>query len=124
LDTHDTVLVNYGNKEAQIDIELAPIILWLWEQGIETTFCCQGGEGQCGYISFPIGDHASRFVRTLISLGFPKHKIKGLPHIPSFQWKWECKCEEDGNFSFCFRFPNESVAEINDLLHLTKEKIK
>lgn len=40
---HPTVPVRAGNREAGIDALIAPLIRALWERGIDTYSCCQGG---------------------------------------------------------------------------------
>jgi len=124
---HETVLISFNEMDAQIDIELAPIILWLWKQGIETTYCCQGYRGEQGadrwervapgaYISFAPGNHASRFVKALVAIGFPENIMSTVFNSDPDMWHWECKYNSCGDFSFVCRFPNKDISEIVNLL--------
>lgn len=39
---HRTEVVRVLDKVADIDLQMVPIIKWLWQQGINTLSCCQG----------------------------------------------------------------------------------
>ena len=38
---HPTSLVTLGDRRANVDVELAPLVLELWRADIETDSCCQ-----------------------------------------------------------------------------------
>ena len=43
---HPTTRISHGRISADIDVELAPLILALWKGGVRTVYCCQD-EGEC-----------------------------------------------------------------------------
>ncbi|HJM33410.1 MAG: hypothetical protein QF868_05565 [Candidatus Marinimicrobia bacterium] len=82
---HDTVLVEYGGLNAQIDKEIAPLILETWKADIQTIFSCQEDFDlpSHAYIQFPDIYEAEEFLkisfnnddslRLRISQNYPEH---------------------------------------------------
>jgi hypothetical protein len=63
---HVQTLIQHGERQAEVDEEMAPLILWLWEHGFDTTgSCCDfqiPTDGAVGvYVAFSTGDDAERF---------------------------------------------------------------
>jgi hypothetical protein len=47
--THPTTTVTHGDRAAEVDVELAPLVLEIWRAGIETIHSCQDvGENVAG----------------------------------------------------------------------------
>lgn len=119
-------------RAVEIDCQIAPIISWLWSMGIETLNCCQGGGDVLAYIMFPPGDHAARFGRKVLAVGFHhgEHLVAdakvwgrcanvfikehfGVDRPEDWKWYWSCTYREKyGNFTITCRFPNGDIAEL------------
>ena len=98
---HSTTLVTYKNMQAEIDEELAPMILTLWQNDIETIFCCQhdmvdnpyddGRSMDVAYIQFDGDISANKFLTFAINK-FKKLNIlyddESNPY-PLFHWIYE-----------------------------------
>ena len=59
---HQTVKIG----DVDIDTKLVNTILLLWERDIETVYCCQGGDGYIGYLSFKDSVNASLFHKIMM----------------------------------------------------------
>ncbi len=59
---HSTIHLKVGEMEADIDVEMAPIIKILWERGIKTNYCCQdiNNEGRAHIAFYP--QEAEKFI--------------------------------------------------------------
>jgi hypothetical protein len=57
---HEYIEVEHNGKIICIDVLIYPLIKYIWDKGIETVACCQGGE-QLGYISFSTLDDIFKF---------------------------------------------------------------
>jgi len=136
---HEGIMLRLGDKEIEIDCELVPIILWLWQQGIQTSYCCQGDDEQFAYIAFPPGQHARNFGHAIIRLGLPEAKAAhkfgeqnkvwglgchkflrthvGIAEPENWAWQWSCVYMEKYNdFVFTCRFPHSDIAKITERL--------
>lgn len=123
---HKSSFISIGDKTADIDVELAPIIRWLWTHEIETISCCQGDIFQFAHIMFPPGQHALRFVEALLALGFKEEKVcGGCSHNyyrkiigvdpNSWPWRWTCKWygrHKYGDHMLVCEFPYRDIAKI------------
>jgi hypothetical protein len=83
---HPTRLIRHGDNEAEVDDDLAPLVLALWRAGIETASACQDesesaaevGETTTAdhrgraYVEFVSLDHALRFLDVAAS-GAPEN---------------------------------------------------
>ena len=63
---HETILVTFNEMEADIDVEIAPLILEIWRAGITTTFSCQGGRSGLAWIQFLTSGDAAQFLNSVV----------------------------------------------------------
>lgn len=95
---HRTIRIEHGNQSADVDEKIAPLILLMWKNGIETAFSCQDiGETKedperMGWMSIQFhGDEKlNKFLEMIL---VPTDKI-GLPlalvhPFPFFTWDFE-----------------------------------
>jgi len=59
---HETVYVKYGAMEADIDVEIAPLILEIWRAGLVTLNSCKENRPGWVWIQFLIAEHAATFL--------------------------------------------------------------
>jgi hypothetical protein len=136
---HEQVLVWHGSVAVMIDRELAPLIRWLWQQGIETCHCCQGSSEERAYISFSPGRHASNFANAILKLGINdspgiydwemRHKILGhkayrflrekigIANPEEWVWEWSCLyIHEQNDFILVCRFSHGDIRKVVEKL--------
>lgn len=65
VNTHPTVRVTVGDREADIDEAMAPLVEGLWKLGIETQSSCQGSPGRRGHLTFPDPGYAAQFLNVV-----------------------------------------------------------
>lgn len=58
---HPQVEISFGDRAAQVDEGIAPLILELWKAGIDTVMSCENNNGRV-WIQFPSSDDAEQFV--------------------------------------------------------------
>jgi len=58
---HPTTILEWAGFSAEIDVEIAPLILLIWEQGIDTVSCCQNVEDRV-HIEFWTPADLTRFL--------------------------------------------------------------
>lgn len=63
---HPTKLVAVGDQQAEIDVELAPLIEQMWRAGISTMMCCQETASGLAWIEFDSIDDLMRFLNLVI----------------------------------------------------------
>lgn len=63
---HKTVVVEYKDKKANIDVKIAPLIKEMWKAGIDTSMSCQNSDGKV-WIEFEDIEHMCDFLN-IISL--------------------------------------------------------
>jgi hypothetical protein len=74
---HRQTLIEHDYFQAEVDVELAPLILGLWRAGLMTTMSCQEDDAGRAWLSFVDLATLERFLRQL----FPKRKPKA--HVES-----------------------------------------
>lgn len=97
---HEQTLISHGELEAEVDAELAEMILALWQLGVTTEYSCQGGRGpeDKSYILFATPEDATRFAHAL-ELPFDREmdslSNRALQrHLPNYDedeeeaWRW------------------------------------
>lgn len=62
---HPTVLLRIGEQEAEIDVEIAPLIEQIWTAGIETTNSCQENQPGMAWIEFLTAIDAADFLNAV-----------------------------------------------------------
>ena len=113
---HDTVVVTVGDRSAEIDVELAPIIESLWRLGIDTRACCQDQTADLkrrfknprGYILFEATDDLRRFLELLDGTAIAEHRWQNfdwsdgvgspLVEIPPIGWSYAINVRRPGPF--------------------------
>ena len=66
---HQTTHIKYGALEADIDIEIAPLILELWKGDIYTIASCQSNADNAIWIKFENPNAAALFLATALCAG-------------------------------------------------------
>jgi hypothetical protein len=61
-ETHKQTRVAWRGREAEVDEELAPLILALWKAGIDTMLSCQENRPGVAWICFPTARDAKHFL--------------------------------------------------------------
>jgi len=61
-ETHKQTRVAWQGREAEVDEELAPLILALWKAGIDTLMSCQENRPGVAWICFPTARDAKHFL--------------------------------------------------------------
>ena len=137
---HDTVVVTFGDRTAEIDVKLARIIESLWELGIDTRACCQDEtadlkrqvkEPRC-YILFETTDDLQRFLELLDGTPIAEHRWQNfdwsdgvgspLVEIPPNGWNYGINVRRPGPFRDCIeigasvRFPVEDIPLLESVL--------
>ncbi len=59
---HNQQLISWGGQEAEVDEELAPLILGLWKRGIVTVNSCQENQPGIAWIEFLTAEDAAVFL--------------------------------------------------------------
>lgn len=111
---HDTVVVTVGDRRAEVDVELAPIIESLWGLGIDTRACCQDETANLkrrakeprGYILFETTDDLQRFLELLDGTAIAEHRWQNfdwsdgvgspLVEIPPIGWSYGINVRRPG----------------------------
>ena len=60
--THETVRVEFGEREVDIDVEIAPLITEIWKTGMLTVNSCQENKPGIAWIQFVMPAMANDFV--------------------------------------------------------------
>src|SRR5262249_41909334 len=60
---HTQVPVHWDGRSAEVDEDLAPLILALWQAGISTNACCQEGQPGRAWIEFTTAQDALLFLK-------------------------------------------------------------
>jgi hypothetical protein len=72
-------LLTPEQAHVEVDLEMVPLVAWLWERGISTMGCCQGDPGGRAYVQFDahadlcaalagLYDHSPLHLRTAIAM--------------------------------------------------------
>ena len=111
---HETATVKVGDRIAQVDVELAPIIESLWTHDINTLACCQDQTAGLkrrtadprGYILFEFTDDLQRFLELLEDTPMAEHRWQnfdwsdgvGSPvvEIPPIGWSYRVHVRRPG----------------------------
>ena len=59
---HKQVAIEWRGRRAEVDEEMAPLILALWRAGISTTLSCQENRPGIAWIAFATPEDARRFL--------------------------------------------------------------
>lgn len=65
--THETVWIENEGRGAEIDRDIADLVLAMWQTGIHTTGSCQGDELNLPGFSFPTMEDAEAFINTVVT---------------------------------------------------------
>lgn len=63
---HPTKLIAVGDQQAEVDVELAPLIEQMWRTGICTMMCCQETDPGIAWIEFDSIDDLMRFLNLVV----------------------------------------------------------
>lgn len=95
---HKTVHIEHANLSADVDEKIAPLILLMWQNGIETAFSCQDfGESngcECHKGFYSIQFRGDRDLNSFLDMIHVPTKDLGLPESPThpfpmFIWEFE-----------------------------------
>jgi hypothetical protein len=140
---HPTKIVEYGDCKAEIDELLAPLILTLWKNDIETWFCCQEDDywddlwaeyRKMAHIQFDGIEEASKFMNLAVEK-FKKFNDKFDPEeinpYPFFNWRYELYPQWDEKmktwFMVTINFPTSDISIISKVLNdeeLSEKELK
>jgi hypothetical protein len=59
---HEQVEIEWRGIRAEVDVELAPLILEMWKAGVATVLSCQENRPGIAWIAFPAADFATGFL--------------------------------------------------------------
>jgi hypothetical protein len=128
---HETEIVRSGSLQACIDLQLAPIIRWLWGRGIKTLQCCQGDVGKSAYIVFKTCRDLEMFLEALLGDKSDRDFTdRVLPNdwvgnenltfkSETKKWRYDMKCNFGAcDIRFCagVYFPPEDIPEVMERL--------
>ena len=112
---HSTINISHGSVSADIDEEIAPLILAMWKCGLKTEFSCQDVGDNKVSIQF---EGEQSFTKFLDMIATPNEDL-GLPPIPLYPfpfltWKFETYpiWREKTALMFNVIFPQEHIAYI------------
>tara|TARA_R110002049_G_scaffold4601_5_gene32473 strand:- start:662486 stop:662992 length:507 start_codon:yes stop_codon:yes gene_type:complete len=63
---HATKIVSVGDQQAEIDVELAPLIEQMWRVGISTMMCCQETDPGIAWIEFDSVEDLMKFLNLVV----------------------------------------------------------
>jgi hypothetical protein len=89
---HPTVFLEFGRLAAEVDEEIAPLVLACWRAGIETDESCQGtGDGDECFLSFPRIEDYAKFADRLMR-GGPRDELyeRMVDPMVDTRWYWTC----------------------------------
>jgi hypothetical protein len=133
--------VRYGDRSAQIDIELAGIIESLWRLGINTRGCCQNESEtltrpaavQRGYIAFELVDDLQRFLGLFDGTAIDDHRWQNFEwadevggpvvEVPPIGWTYRINVRRPGSnrerieIGASVRFPVGDIPLIESVLN-------
>ena len=137
---HDAVVVTVGERNAEIDVDLARIIESLWKLGIDTRACCQDETADLkrqvkeprGYILFETTQDLQRFLELLDGTPIAEHRWQNfdwsdgvgspLVEIPPNGWNYGINVRRPGPFRGCIqigahgRFPAGDIPSLGSVL--------
>lgn len=123
---HPTVRLSHGHMSADIDVEIAPIILGCWELGIETVYCCQDFMNTVSIV-FRKELDAWKFSRHLDSRRRPEGVPEGWADVFRFRslgnehpgisgdlkmWNWTPYFEMEPPLRIKLQFPRYDLPEV------------
>ena len=96
-------------KGMMIDEKILPLVKLLNENGIETSYSCEGDQEHMPYILLPASDETDKFIKNLLYFDFMcrdikmKNKKDGVHLSSNFHVEYDC---ELGYLRYCIRCTN------------------
>jgi hypothetical protein len=133
--THETVTVRHNGRKAEIDKGLAELIKLCWENGIDTTMCCENGCPSRGHAWLMLPARSADRLFEVLSRGNPLYQalngIQGVPGIAgnslsegtNDSWFMSSSWESNGVIGIYIhlRFPVSDIPEVVKRLRSAKK---
>lgn len=141
---HSTIFIQHNSWAANIDELIAPLIMILWNNNINTCFSCQEDiywDDECNayrsmaHIQFDEYKEASKFMNLVVEKFKklnPKHDPEDINPYPFFDWKYEIYPQWNNEtnktwFMTTINFPTKDISLIIKVLNdeqLSKQELK